>query len=199
MQQIEQPVLDNTEPAPWAPRSDARRRGRPLSPASLRSGFPARPVRSPVPMGDAVAGLGADEEFVRVQATFPVRSAGDASVARQYAKSFAQQKGFTCGDQIVIDAVLGELATNVLRFAGTGELVFGTATCGGRTGIVIVVRDQGPGIPDVMGALVDGYSTAGRPGLGLAAARRLMDSFQVASAAGEGTTITMKKWLESAG
>ena len=66
-------------------------------------------------------------------------------------------------------------------------------------GIVIIVRDQGTGIPDVIGALADGYSTAGRPGLGLAASRRLMDSFQIASAAGEGTTVTMKKWLDSAG
>ena len=199
MQQLEQPVLDSTKPIPWAPRSDARRRVRPLAPASLRSGFAGQRVRSPLPMGEAVGGLGADDEVVRVQATFPVRSAGDASVARQYAKSFAQQKGFTCGDQIVIDAVLGEMATNVLRFAGAGEFVFGTATGGGRMGIVIIVRDQGPGIPDVIGALADGYSTAGRPGLGLAASRRLMDSFQIASAAGEGTTVTMKKWLDSAG
>ena len=124
---------------------------------------------------------------------------GDATVARQYAKSFAQQKGFTCGDQIVVDAVLGEMAANVLSFAGNGEFVFGTTISDGRTGIVIVVRDRGPGIPDIPRALVDGYSTAGRSGLGLATSRRLMDSFDVVSTAGEGTTITMKKWLESAG
>lgn len=140
-----------------------------------------------------------EEEVIRVQATFPVRSVGDALVARQYGRSFAQQKGFACGDEIVIDAVLSELATNVLSFAGKGEIVFGTAISEGRTGIIIVVRDQGPGIADVSGALADGFSTVGRPGLGLAAVRRLMDSFSVVSAAGEGTTITMKKWLENAG
>ncbi|MGH7655541.1 MAG: ATP-binding protein, partial [Gemmatimonadaceae bacterium] len=150
-------------------------------------------------MGDAAGSLGMSDEIIRVQATFPVRSVGDALVARQYARSFAQQKGFSCGDEIVIDAVLGELAANLLSFAGTGEIAFGTAIADGRTGIVVVVRDQGPGIPDVPGALTDGYSTAGRPGLGLASARRLMDSFNVVSAADEGTTITMTKWLENAG
>ena len=199
MQQLEQPVPDNTEFMSWAPRSDARRHARPLSRTSPRGAFAAQRVRVPVPMGDAVGVSGADGEVVRVQATFPVRSAGDATVARQYARSFTQQKGFTCGDQIVIDAVLGEMAANVLNFAGTGEFTFGTAVSAGRTGIVIVVRDQGPGIADVRRALTDGFSTAGRPGLGLATSRRLMDSFEVASAAGEGTTITMKKWLESAG
>lgn len=131
--------------------------------------------------------------------TFPISGAGDATIARQYARFFAERTGFARGDQIVIDAVLGEMATNVLSFAGKGEFVFGTENSGGRTGIVIVVRDHGPGIPDVQGALADGYSTSGRPGLGLAASRRLMDSFHVASAAGEGTTITMKKWRDAPG
>jgi serine/threonine-protein kinase RsbT len=133
------------------------------------------------------------------RATFPISGAGDATIARQYAKFIAERTGFTSGDQIVIDAVLGEMATNVLSFAGKGEFVFGTEHNGGRTGIVIVVRDRGPGIPDVACALADGYSTSGRPGLGLAASRRLMDSFDVKSAAGEGTTITMKKWRDAAG
>jgi serine/threonine-protein kinase RsbT len=130
------------------------------------------------------------------RATFSISGAGDATIARQYARFFAERTGFTYGDQIVIDAVLGEMATNVLNFAGKGEFVFGTENHAGRTGMVIIVRDQGPGIPDVSSALVDGYSTSGRPGLGLAASRRLMDSFHVASAEGEGTTITMKKWRD---
>ena len=200
MQHVEeQPVLDRTALMSWAPRSDARRSPRSVARVSPSNGFAWRKARLPIPKGDAAGSFGMEEEVIRVQATFPVRSVGDALVARQYGRSFAQQKGFSCGDEIVIDAVLSELATNVLSFAGKGEIVFGTAITEGRTGIVIVVRDQGPGISDVSGALTDGYSTVGRPGLGLAGVRRLMDSFNVVSAAGEGTTITMKKWLESAG
>jgi serine/threonine-protein kinase RsbT len=129
--------------------------------------------------------------------TFAIRCVADATVAREYAKSFAVQSGFRRGDQIVIGAVLDEMATNMLNFAGTGELVFCAESDNGGTVMVIVARDQGPGISDLSSAFADGYSTLGRPGLGLAASRRLMDTFDIASAPGEGTTITMKKWRES--
>ncbi len=91
----------------------------------------------------------------------------DVPLARQFGRAFAERTGFTNGDQIVIDAVLGEMATNILTFAGKGEFVFGTENEGGRTGIVIVARDEGPGIPDVSRAFTDGYSTSGRLGLRL--------------------------------
>jgi serine/threonine-protein kinase RsbT len=138
-----------------------------------------------------------DEETFDDERTFVIRADRDVPVARQYARAFAERTGFTNGDQIIIDSVIGELATNILTFAGKGEFVFATKNDDGRTGIVIVARDEGPGIPDVPRAFTDGYSTSGRLGLGLAGARRLMDSFDVASAPGKGTTITMKKWRAS--
>jgi serine/threonine-protein kinase RsbT len=67
-------------------------------------------------------------------------------------------------------------------------------TNGDRQGVIVVARDQGPGIPDVQRALEDGYSTSGGLGLGLPGARRLMDDFDVTSSVGQGTTVTMKKW-----
>ena len=67
-------------------------------------------------------------------------------------------------------------------------------TNGDRQGVVIIARDQGPGIKDVSRALEDGYSTSGGLGLGLPGARRLMDDFDVSSNVGKGTTVTMKKW-----
>jgi serine/threonine-protein kinase RsbT len=54
-----------------------------------------------------------------------------------------------------------------------------------------VARDQGPGIPDIELALRDGYSTTRSLGLGLPGARRLMDEFEIDSAVGRGTTISM--------
>jgi serine/threonine-protein kinase RsbT len=129
--------------------------------------------------------------------TLAIGNAGDVALVRQCARAFAKRSGFSGGDQVVIDAAVRETAANILSFAGNGEFVFSTEVDGGRAAVVIVARDRGPGIPDVSRAFVDGYSTAGRVGLGLAAARRLMDSFDVVSAAGEGTTITMKKWRES--
>lgn len=136
-------------------------------------------------------------EFIEDKKTFAIHGVDDVTAARLYARSFTGRSGFAHGDQIVIDAVLGEMTTNMLTFAGHGELVLCTENDSGRTVMVIVARDRGPGIPDISSAFADGYSTSGRPGLGLAASRRLMDSFDIASAPGEGTTITMKKWRES--
>jgi len=66
---------------------------------------------------------------------------------------------------------------------------------GSRLGILIVARDEGPGIPDVARALQDGYSTGKGLGIGLPGVKRLMDDFEVASVVGKGTAVTVKKWL----
>src|SRR3989454_9133433 len=66
-------------------------------------------------------------------------------------------------------------------YAKRGEISLSVVANGDQQGVVIVARDQGPGIPDVSRALQDGYSTSGGLGLGLPGARRLMDDFDIAS------------------
>jgi serine/threonine-protein kinase RsbT len=66
----------------------------------------------------------------------------------------------------------------------------------GRTGVTIVARDVGPGIPDLHAAMRDGFSTYEGLGLGLPGARRLMDEFDVVTEIGKGTTVTMTKWRQ---
>ena len=65
----------------------------------------------------------------------------------------------------------------------------------GRRGLPIVARDGGPGIPDVAQAMKYGYSTRRGIGMGLPGAKWLMDEFDIVSAVGHGTTVTMTKWL----
>ncbi len=65
---------------------------------------------------------------------------------------------------------------------------------GGREGIRVVARDNGPGIEDVERALQDGYTSGSGLGLGLPGARRLVDEFEIESAPSEGTTVTLVKW-----
>jgi serine/threonine-protein kinase RsbT len=65
----------------------------------------------------------------------------------------------------------------------------------GRMGIDILARDTGPGIPDVAKALEAGYSTGPGLGVGLPGVRRLMDEFEISSRPGEGTQVTVRKWL----
>jgi serine/threonine-protein kinase RsbT len=123
-----------------------------------------------------------------------IASDTDVVTARQLGREFAAEAGFGGGDQAVIAAAISEIARNILNYAQTGEVTLNAAHDGERQGIVVVARDNGPGIPDVALALQDGYTTSGGFGLGLSASRRLMDEFTVVSSLGAGTLVTMKKW-----
>jgi RNA polymerase sigma factor (sigma-70 family) len=122
-----------------------------------------------------------------------IRSDGDIVAARQAARELASRVGFSRTDLTLIATAVSEVARNIVRFAGSGEVVVELLDRP-RTGVHVVARDTGPGIADVEQALVDGYSTYHGLGLGLPGARRLMDEFAVASEIGRGTTVTMTKW-----
>ena len=124
----------------------------------------------------------------------PIAADTDVVTARQRGRELAAEAGFSSGDQTVIAAAISEIARNILNYAKRGEVALSVVTNGDRQGVVIVARDQGPGIRDVQRALEDGFSTSGGLGLGLPGAQRLMDEFDVSSAVGQGTVVTMKKW-----
>jgi serine/threonine-protein kinase RsbT len=101
---------------------------------------------------------------------------------------------FSTTEATLVATVISELARNILLYARTGEITLSTVEDGGRRGIVVVARDDGPGIPDIRQALTGGYSTSGGLGLGLCGVKRLVDDFQIVSRVGEGTTVTITKW-----
>ena len=123
-----------------------------------------------------------------------IASDADVIAARQQGRDLAAQHGFSAGDQTVIAVAISEIARNIVRYAKAGEVLLRAVNSANRTGIVVIARDQGPGIRDVELALQDGYSTSGGLGLGLPGARRLVDEFDIQSEIGKGTTVTMKKW-----
>lgn len=122
-----------------------------------------------------------------------ITSDKDVVSARQMGRELAAGFGFSPGDQTVIAAAISEIARNILMYARRGEVSFELVSEGPRRGILIVARDEGPGIPDIARALMDGFSTSGGLGLGLPGARRLMDEFDIDSGIGRGTTISMRK------
>jgi anti-sigma regulatory factor (Ser/Thr protein kinase) len=82
-----------------------------------------------------------------------------------------------------------ELANNLLLHAGGGELLIQAIGADDPQAIELLAIDRGPGMADVARCLSDGYSTAGTPGTGLGAVRRLADHFDIHSAPGEGTVV----------
>ena len=124
-----------------------------------------------------------------------IRTGADIVAARQAARELAARVGFSSTDLTILATAVSEVTRNIVRFAGTGEVVAEIIE-GPRRGVQIVARDTGPGIYDVEQALTDGYSTCNGLGLGLPGARRLMDEFAVVSEPGRGTIVTMTKWRQ---
>ena len=118
----------------------------------------------------------------------------DIVSARQQGRALAASLGFTGGDLALIATAISEVARNIVSYATRGEIALATLDGGGRRGILVIARDDGPGIPDVKLAMQDGYSTGKSLGLGLPGSKRIMDEFEIASEVGKGTTVTMRKW-----
>jgi serine/threonine-protein kinase RsbT len=119
----------------------------------------------------------------------------DIVTARQKGRELAAATGFSTTDQTLVATAISEMARNIVTHAERGEIVLVALDDSGRRGIMVVARDEGPGIADAELAMKDGYSTANSLGVGLPGARRLMDEFHLASTLGKGTTVTMKKWV----
>ncbi|MBI3948311.1 MAG: anti-sigma regulatory factor [Armatimonadetes bacterium] len=129
------------------------------------------------------------------EACVPINWEVDVVTARQRGRALASELGFSRGDLALIATAISEVARNILEYAGHGEVTVATAQDGRRRGIMVVARDEGPGIADIALAMQDGYSTGKGLGVGLPGSRRLMDDFEIASEVGKGTTVTMRKWV----
>ena len=90
--------------------------------------------------------------------------------------------------------VASELARNILKYAGHGQIEMRREEDGDRVGIRLIVSDRGPGIDDVEQAVADHFSTGGSLGLGLSGVKRMMDEFHIESQPGKGTRIEVVKW-----
>jgi serine/threonine-protein kinase RsbT len=145
-------------------------------------------------MGASTIGRGMGASTVGDDLRCLIAADTDIVQARQTGRELAAEIGFSAGDQTVIAAAISEIARNILMYAKRGEVRFTKVLDGTRQGLIVVAEDDGPGIRDVSRALQDGYSTSGGLGLGMPGARRLMDEFEVVSALGQGTRITMRKW-----
>jgi len=126
-----------------------------------------------------------------------IDSDSDLLAARQEARAIAFDLGFSLTAVVGIVTALSEMTRNMLNYAGRGELTIESVRDGDRSGILITAQDEGPGIPDLQKAMMDGYSTSGGLGMGLPGIKRLMDSFEIRTEPEKGTTVIVRKWLES--
>ena len=131
----------------------------------------------------------------RVEERIAIESDSDVVTARQRARELAAELELSSTDQTLLATAISEVARNITTYATRGEVPLSIVRDnGGREGIRVVARDDGPGIADLELALQDGYTSGGGLGLGLPGARRLVDEFEIESAPSMGTTVTLVKW-----
>ena len=123
-----------------------------------------------------------------------VRAASEVVNVRHVVRRAAVDLAFSLVEQTKIVTAASELARNMVDYGGGGELKVELLHDGIRKGVRLIFEDQGPGIPDVQQALRDGFTTGKGLGLGLGGAKRLSNEFQIDSAPGRGTRITIVRW-----
>lgn len=126
--------------------------------------------------------------------TYAIRSEQDVVLGRQAVRKLAQECGLRLVDQTKLVTAVSELARNAVIYGGGGDMDWTIVEEGARKGVQLVFRDTGPGIPDLKQAMTDGWTSGNGLGLGLAGAKRLVDQFEIQSAPGQGTRITITKW-----
>lgn len=115
-------------------------------------------------------------------------------MARQAVRKLAQAQGFSLVEQTKLVTAASELARNTLIHGGGGFMTMESVLDGGRTGIRLAFVDEGPGIPDMQLAMTDGWTSGSGLGLGLTGSKRLASEFDIVSAPGQGTRVTIVRW-----
>jgi len=124
----------------------------------------------------------------------PLRTEHDIVLARQQVRRLTQALGFGLVDQTKMVTAASELARNAVIYGKGGVVRWETLTDGARRGLRLHFIDEGPGIPDLQQAMTDGWTSGTGMGLGLSGAKRLVNEFDIETAPGRGTRVTVTRW-----
>ena len=123
-------------------------------------------------------------------ARLPIAKTQDVLLARFIGRDEATKMGFAPAILTRIATAISEISRNVVQHAGcAGDIHIGQVADGNKLGLRIIVSDKGKGIESPERFLKEGK--LGTLGAGLAGTQRLVDHFNIQSAPGIGTTVTM--------
>ncbi|MFL0584160.1 anti-sigma regulatory factor [Solibacillus silvestris] len=133
---------------------------------------------------------------MNAKSTVEIVTEWDIVAARQLGRNEAKAIGFGAVDQARITTAISELARNIYLYARSGEVTIERISNEEKVGLRIIAADKGPGISNLKKVMEDGYSTSGGLGAGLPGVKRLMDTMDIQSNVGDGTTIVIEKWVK---
>src|SRR3954447_18819619 len=126
-----------------------------------------------------------------------VRREGDIVKVRDRVRRLAREIGFDSTTQIKITTAVSEVTRNIYEYAKSGAISLALAERGPDFGLLVTARDDGPGIDETtLRSIMRGqYQSASGLGVGLSGTRKLMDEFDIQTGQGEGTRVTLVKWM----
>lgn len=127
--------------------------------------------------------------------TINVQFESDVVRARNIASSLAQEMLFDKTSSIRIGTAVSELSRNMIEHANGGTINFHIASREDKSGIVIIFKDKGQGITRLEEIKSGSFKSIKGMGVGLIGSQRLMDDFDIKTVIGQGTEITIAKWL----
>ena len=126
--------------------------------------------------------------------SMPLAGENDIVMSRQQVRRLTQALKFSLVDQTKMITAASELSRNTVVYGGGGEMRWQVLTLGLKTGLRLEFEDHGPGIADVELALTDGWTSGSGLGMGLSGSRRLVNEFDIRTAVGVGTCVTIVRW-----
>jgi anti-sigma regulatory factor (Ser/Thr protein kinase) len=118
-----------------------------------------------------------------------IRDMSSVVEARQIAMGICETGGFSAVLSGKVAIIVTELAKNLVKHAGTGDLLIRSYSEAEGSGIECLALDRGPGIKDINRSLnIDASDEAGTVN-GLKAVRRLSSLFDLYSPPGKGTAV----------
>jgi signal transduction histidine kinase len=126
-----------------------------------------------------------------------VRREADIVKVRERVRRLAREMGFDPTTQIKITTAVSEVTRNIYEYAKSGAITLAVAERGPEGGLLVTARDDGPGIDEAtLRSIMRGtYRSASGLGVGLSGTRKLMDEFDIKTGEGEGTRVSVVKWL----
>ena len=132
-----------------------------------------------------------DLNLLRQSLAVPIKQAGDIDVAGRQAFQIGQKIGLNEKDLDAAVFIAVELASNLVKHGGGGDLIFRVIDNDFDHGIELMSLDNGPGMI-VSRCMDDGYSTTGGAGTGLGTVRRLATAFDAYSLAEIGSVLVAR-------
>ena len=131
---------------------------------------------------------------VRSSGTQPIHIEQDVVLARQTARKLATECGMRLIDLTKMVTAVSELARNTMVYGGGGDMDWQILDEDHKVGLRLTFRDEGPGIADIKLAMTDGWTSGKGLGMGLTGSKRLVNEFEIRTAVGEGTLVSITRW-----